>query len=294
MERRRKIFVNEEEESAYLLLEKALKNRNARVFPKVRIADALLIEKSGLSIEEYSYALKGHFDYLVEPKGQAVAFAIEFDEPYHDTENRARHNDKLKNTICEKLGLPLLRIQIDQFQQIGKYTILGWLVELWFLYNSFIETQEKGAVPPDELFDYSAFLTSTDSDGRTEWYPFDPFTHYRRLFYDLTESDEAFNCCVIRCKTDQGYEESISAIYLTTGGTILGKGRCRTFSYPPVSAVELAEELAVRDVYIKYWQYKYGRYVTVPHAKADLILREYRNKHKTYGGLSVSKTKGPN
>jgi len=287
--RRRRILINEEERNAFTLLEEVLRHHNVRLYTKVRIADALDINNSGLSNEEYSFSLKGHFDFLVEPEGQPVAFGIEFDEDYHDSDSKAQKNDELKNSICEKLGLPLLRIQIDQLQQVGKFTILGWLIELWFLYEGFTEAQEAGSIPFDEPFDYSAFLFSTNSEGKTESYPFDPFQQYRRLFNKLIDSDEAFNCCSIRGSTQNGYDETIAAIYLSDGGTIIGRAKCRTFSYPPLCSFELAEELAIRDVYNKYWQYKDDRFKSISHKDADVLLHNYQHQHKSFGGFSMSK-----
>jgi hypothetical protein len=289
MNRRRQILVNDEEKRAFQVLEEVLRHRSARLHAKVRIADALDIKNSGLTNEEYSYALKGHFDFLVEPEGEPVAFAIEFDEPYHDNNPTAQHNDKLKNSICERLELPLLRIQFEHLQQVGKYTILGWLVELWFLYQAFVEAQESGSVPLDEAFDYTMFFTSIDDEGNTEWYPFDPFHTYRNLLKELIDSGKAFSCCAIRRTNQHGSDEAISAIYLTAGGTIVGKARCRTFSFPSLSSSDLAEELAVKDVCDKYHQYIEGRYRTIPHNKVDTILRDFRQHGTFLGGFSMSR-----
>jgi hypothetical protein len=287
MDRRRRILVNDEERKAHQLLEEALRHQTARLYSKVRIADALDIKQSGLSDEEYSYALKGHFDFLVEPEGQPVAFAIEFDEAYHDASLKAHHNDELKNSICEKLGLPLLRIQINQLQQVGKDTILGWLIELWFLWVAFREDQKSGSVPPDEIFSYSSYLLSSDSDGKIELYPFDPFRHYRDLFHKLLGSHEALTCCGISGTGERSYDEAAVVIYLSNGDAILGRAMCRTFFYPPISASELAEELAIRDVFINYWRYKDGRFKPMSHQEADSLLKDFQQEKGFHGGFSL-------
>ncbi|HUI28826.1 MAG TPA: DUF2726 domain-containing protein [Candidatus Acidoferrales bacterium] len=290
MIRRKRILVNDDEKKSFELLDESLRHRNVRLYTKVRIADALDINNSGLSNEEYSFALKGHFDFLVEPNDQPVAFAIEFDEPYHDSDPKAQHNDELKNLICEKLDLPLLRIQIDQLQQVGKFTILGWLVELWFLYQGFIEAQESGLVPFDEPFDYSSIITSTDSQGKTEWYPYDPFRHYRDLLTKLVMSDVASACGSMRIPSQSGYDECFVNITLSDSGVIIGRARCRTFSFPPLASYELAEELAVRDACIKYSQYKDDRFKPITLQEAEALYQSYEKQYSSpLVGFSMSK-----
>jgi len=61
MHRRKRILVNQYEEAVDAALIESASRCNVRVFPKVRIADTLDIQQSGLTNDEYSYALKAHF-----------------------------------------------------------------------------------------------------------------------------------------------------------------------------------------------------------------------------------------
>ncbi|HZU04334.1 MAG TPA: DUF2726 domain-containing protein [Chloroflexota bacterium] len=81
---RRKRLLNEYEEVADELLRQAAERCGARVSTKVRVADALEIANSGLSNEEYSYALKSHFDFVVSDGNGKAAFAVEFDGRQHE------------------------------------------------------------------------------------------------------------------------------------------------------------------------------------------------------------------
>jgi hypothetical protein len=74
------------------------------VHPKLRVADAISIDRSGISNEEYSYALKAHFDVLVVRDNLPV-LAIEFGGAGHDPKN-----DHLKNRLCDRFELPLVRV----------------------------------------------------------------------------------------------------------------------------------------------------------------------------------------
>jgi hypothetical protein len=160
MDRRRKILANEYEVFTDKTLRETTSRCGVQVFTKVRMADSLDLASSGVSNEEYSYALRVHFDFVVARKDSTAAFAVEFDGPKHDTDPDVVRRDALKNSICDKLGMPLLRIDADFLHPIGKsrFSILGWAVEVWFLYEGFCEAQATGQVPYDEPFDYSAFL----------------------------------------------------------------------------------------------------------------------------------------
>jgi hypothetical protein len=56
---------------------------------KVRIADTVSIERSGIPDDLYHYALSAHFDVLVSKDNEAF-LAIEFDGAGHDARNDLR------------------------------------------------------------------------------------------------------------------------------------------------------------------------------------------------------------
>jgi len=61
MHQRKRILVNQYEEAVDTALTESASRCNARVCPKVRIADTLDIQQSGLTNDEYSYALNSTF-----------------------------------------------------------------------------------------------------------------------------------------------------------------------------------------------------------------------------------------
>jgi hypothetical protein len=284
MERRRKVLTNEYEEVTHEALLDAAARSGARVFPKVRVADVLDVESSGLTRDEYSYALKAHFDFVVERKGEPVAFAVEFDGPSHERDARTIARDALKNAICDKLGMPLLRIDAGYLKKIGRFTLLGWIAEVWFLSADFYAAQERGDVGPYEVFDYSAVLgigyfedgrlveiDTADAAAAVEHMrrkktvltrPYDPFLPNRVHIHRLWEKGLCLAPVpeVLQTVDPRGYAVAIALIGVPGGGTVLGLAHCRSFRFPPVSSYELAEELAVVDVAEKLRQYQRGRY----------------------------------
>ena len=150
VDRRKPILVNEYEEATDAALQDAASRSGARVMPKVRVADALNIENSGITSAEYRYALKSHFDFVVARENEPPAFAVEFDGPNHDRDVTAIMNDNLKQSVCKKLGMPLLRVDAGYLRRIGRFTLVGWLAEIWFLSEDVYAAQERGEVPPYE------------------------------------------------------------------------------------------------------------------------------------------------
>jgi hypothetical protein len=51
----------------------------ASLYPKVRVADVLPIECSGISDQDYRFCLQSHFDILVTDSEEPPLFVVEFD-----------------------------------------------------------------------------------------------------------------------------------------------------------------------------------------------------------------------
>src|SRR5688572_6124373 len=96
---RRKKLLSYAEFHAKRVLEDALKRRRASVAYKIRLRDALKIERSGLDELSYDYATKAHFDFVVQDHRGFVLFAIEWDGPHHQIPERIA-KDQCKNFVC--------------------------------------------------------------------------------------------------------------------------------------------------------------------------------------------------
>jgi very-short-patch-repair endonuclease len=104
-----KRLLNQSEDATDQRLRAASRRHDASVFPKVRLADILPIEGSGITNREYSYALNAHVDFVVADADHDPLFAVEFDGPTHRSEKQMVR-DEIKNRLCRRLGLPLIRI----------------------------------------------------------------------------------------------------------------------------------------------------------------------------------------
>jgi uncharacterized protein DUF2726 len=60
-----KRLLNQSEKETYTILGQLTGEWGAHTFPKVRLADVLPIESSGISNDLYGFALQSHFDFVV-------------------------------------------------------------------------------------------------------------------------------------------------------------------------------------------------------------------------------------
>jgi hypothetical protein len=160
---------NKYEEVTCFKLRKLTEQNGAHVFAKVRAADVCPISNSGLSDADYSFALKAHFDFVVTDRSFTPLFGVEFDGPLHRA-NPQKQRDRRKDTICERFGFSLLRINSKYLdRQFRGLDLLTYFVDVWFMSTAFDEAQARGDVPYDADFD-PAFIISDPE--RKERFPY--------------------------------------------------------------------------------------------------------------------------
>lgn len=104
-----KKILNFHEEVTHKRLREICAQYGACVYTKIRFADIIPIEKSGISDSEYRFALQSHFDFVVSDSKHTPLFAVEFDGQTHNkAEQKAR--DKVKDNLCSQFAFPILRI----------------------------------------------------------------------------------------------------------------------------------------------------------------------------------------
>jgi Protein of unknown function (DUF2726) len=271
---RRKPILNRSEAAAESALREAAKKNDARVFTKVRIADALSIDRSGLPSSLWRYALQGHFDFLLADTTSSIPyFAVEFDGPSHMGNPDTIRRDAMKNTICQRLCLPLLRVDAGYLRSVGRFTLIGWLVELWFAYEGFSAMQDRGEIPDLEPFMYFSLFKPEPNGG---WYSYglgdEALAVIRQAWGQGTCTQPAPEELSTWDDVD-GYSVAHAILPLTEGGMLVGSARCRSFSFPPVSPRELAGELAMVDLGDKLRRYTRG--ALRPIGESELVkLRE--------------------
>ncbi|HWZ71258.1 MAG TPA: DUF2726 domain-containing protein [Casimicrobiaceae bacterium] len=151
--------MNLHEEATHLSLAKACERNGARVYTKVRCADVLPIEQSGISDEHYGYALRAHFDSVVCDESHRPLFAVEFDGPSHTSEEQ-QERDVKKDWLAERFELALLRINARYLgEKYRGIDLLTWFVEAWFALQWYNAAQARGESSHDDTFSPS-FMVS--------------------------------------------------------------------------------------------------------------------------------------
>lgn len=242
------LLVNRAEVTTYSRLQRACSLWDANVSEKPRMADVLPIERSGTRRQLYTFALQAHFDFVVRtgPCHKAL-FAVEFDGEWHRSDEQQRRRDAKKDSLCEQLEFPLLRIGSAYLHPRNRrMDMLTWLVEVWFMQRAFDDAQEEGTVAWDEGF--SPSLVSR-SDYPNESHPFWLSADIREKISVLHEKGRVLHCApAFAVGRDQQQNHYAIAYALLTAerGVIAGaKVRRQNFDVP---IEDLLEDLALLEL----------------------------------------------
>jgi hypothetical protein len=94
---------------------------------------------------------------------------VEYDGPLH-VDPRQHNRDEIKNEICRRAGLGILRIHARHVTKLYRgMSVLRWIVEVSELGKAFYEAQANGQVPYDEPFDPAMFVTGSTGKGFPYW-----------------------------------------------------------------------------------------------------------------------------
>lgn len=154
-----KRLMNKSEEQTNTILRPLTEEWGSHTFPKVRLADILPIENSGISSDLYHFALQSHFDFVVTDDDLQPLFAIEFDGDSHDSKLQQRR-DMRKDSLCERFQLPLLRINsLYLNESFRRMDMLSWFVNYWFAQRMIDGAYESGDIPADAYVDPMLIVT---------------------------------------------------------------------------------------------------------------------------------------
>ena len=161
-----KKVLNLHEEAVSQKLRAVCDQYGAVVYAKVRMADILPIENSGISHEEYAFALRSHFDFIVADTRHNPLFAVEFDGPLHESPAQAER-DTIKDRLAERFNFPLLRVRSAHLlRRYDGWDLLSWIVDVWFLQKEADRLYTEGQLPDDFDFDPSLIISSPDHKRR--------------------------------------------------------------------------------------------------------------------------------
>jgi hypothetical protein len=270
----RPLLVNGNEIVTDQALERAAEAGGYRIAPKVRIADVLPIERSGIPNDQFAYDFRGHFDWVItEGDDRTPQFAVEFDGASHD-DPKVAARDAMKDKLCRAFGFPLLRIDGTFLRRVRRKPLLEILVAAWAGWKGFMEAQEAGQIAWDEPWMYGALFETDPVSGR-----FQP-----ALAIDAPGRGLVMSLCVkgvtkfpiptslIRfAPTPEGTFESHAMIELIDGTFITGTSKIRPYQWEPIPPWELAEDLAIENMRMNLRLWMDGHNIAVSAADISRI-----------------------
>lgn len=278
---------NKYEKITFDKIDKVCSKVNASVFPKIRLADIFPITNSGISNEEYSFALKSHFDFTVyDNQSLLPLFAVEFDGKSHRTETQ-KFRDNIKNRLTNRFDLPLLRINSRYLEK--KYRdldLLSWCVEIWFLADSFYAAQENGTVPYNELFDpESIYFISGNKKKFPFFLSFDIRNEIRTLFGKKRIKSLTPNTWIGKDSKSNYY--GISWLYVDNKTGLFTTSGMKAQNFPVLES-DLLEEIMIFDLYEQLLEFLDNQRRSISNQSISKRINEFEKKYK----LAFSSTGG--
>jgi hypothetical protein len=277
-------FLNKYETVTYDKIKAVADKVGAHVFSKVRLADVLPVNNSGISDAEFGFALKSHVDFLVTNSEQEPQFCVEFDGPKHrDTEQVRR--DEIKNGLFERFDMPYMRINArylaDRYRGLD---LLTFFVDVWFLSIAFHDSQAAGHIPSDEPFDPTFILSNGSDRSWPYWLSWNLQVKIRRL-YDQGRIAQLAPSHWIGAD-GRGNLRCIAWLFITEDGCLFIETGMRKHRFPAVYCSEVLAQLAVYDLYDILVPALQGQKTLSPPSEVDKRLRYYQANYEMLSAAS--------
>jgi hypothetical protein len=285
-----KKILNLHEEITHRNLRAVCEKNGALVFAKIRVADILPIEGSGISDQLFRFALQAHFDFVVADREHTPLFAVEFDGPGHDSSDQ-QHRDSQKNLLCEYFCFPLLRINARYLpQKYRNFDLLTWFVEVWFFHDAFSKAQEDGAVPADEICDPFMVLTLP---GRKERFPLWLSAELRARIQRLRRAGKCRDFVPSEWigVDENGNHQGVMWLRVTEDAGVIARSGIHAQRFPVIEA-EVLSELLVFQLYEELDSVLRGESEPLPISEIDAIITNYEARYqlRMYGGTERTRS----
>ncbi len=156
-------LLNRSEEAVFHELHKIASDNGFRVFSKPRLSDVIKKDNTHLTSREFDFYTRSHCDFVLTDTQSRPLMIVEYDGPLHQLSMKQRERDEIKNELCRRAEIGLLRINDRYVTRLYRgMSVLRWIVEVCELEKAFCDAQVNGDIPWDEPFD-PAFLSPTGS-----------------------------------------------------------------------------------------------------------------------------------
>ena len=284
-------FLNNYERVTYDKLKAVADRVGAHVFSKVRLADVIPVNNSGISDSEFTFALKSHVDFLVTDSEQEPQFCVEFDGPRHRDEQQSKR-DEIKNEVLARFDMPFMRINSryleDRYRGLD---LLTYFVDVWFLSIAFDEAQAAGHIPLDEPFDPAFVTPAATLGGRTfpYWLSLNVQVKIEKLYDQGRVAQMAPSHWIGADK--RGNLRCIAWLFVTEEGCLFIETVMRQHRFPAVCCSDVLAQLAVYDLYDALVPALDGHRQLAPPFELDTRLRFYQTNYEMRTSFSCSPPK---
>lgn len=125
--------LNHSENRTFRILQRGIVGTDFYICPKIGLREPIRASRkeftSVLSSDERRMLSRGHLDFLITRGIRQPLFAVEFDGPRHETLTQIAR-DAVKNRLCFKAGLPLLRVRSGALEEHDKVSLLEYIAYL--------------------------------------------------------------------------------------------------------------------------------------------------------------------
>lgn len=266
-----KKILNFHEASVDRIISDYARERGYRVSLKPRLRDVVDVDDLTLTARERNFAYTSHIDFVVfDAQTLLPVLAIEYDGPQHADAVQVER-DRSKNKLLEAAGLQLLRIDSLYARKEGRWRVLNYVLDMFEAGTAFYRDQEAGLIPEDEIFIHNLLLDNS-TPGRLKFTGLD--TDALALLGDRLRERKILWYAQWWRTSDMGATEARALAALPSGQYLAASCALRQFAITGISALELAEELAMAELGWMASAYDDGKAVALSAEQGTALLAE--------------------
>jgi hypothetical protein len=278
-------LLNRSEEAIRRELEKIASDNGIRVFSKFRLSDVIEKGTTYLTNREFDFYTRAHCDFVLADADARPIMIVEYDGPLHQLTAEQRERDEIKNELCRRAGLGLLRINDRYVTKLYRgITVLRWIIEVTKLEKAFYVAQENGQIPLDEPFD-PTFLQPTGSGGRFPYWLGASATQSFHKFFKTLDRNIPKGLNGILGHDENGASLKLSCLYF--GDQILWTKtgiRKQDLQFPDY---DLLGEIDTCDLGILLKKFQAGEITTCSPAEFRPIFERFCRRHNAHPSRSM-------
>ena len=156
-------------------------------------------------------------------------------------------------------------------------SLLSFLIECWFLYESFASEQFKGNIPPEEPFDP---INLRISDGISPSKPvFDIITPIRKRIEKKHGWPPFKNTSISEHLSGKDRFGYCHGLFTVIGEVnTYGRGACRFYLFEPVPAEDLASIIAEHNMYISLEKILDGKTSSLNASDVEYVIDDHSKR----------------